>query len=764
MRERLAFERELQHLALLEESSSPFARPSPNAVDADAAEPIFTGLVRKPSAPLPDVAALKKAIQWNKKMHPKISGISLAELQARLEKYIDRPTLDDLVRQANAGATTQLYDSDEATIVTLLADQFQRKTCRKPTVGDTWKPCTMDGTVAGDTLDALGFVYHLGKTTDLNLADQVNRTASDTLKKVKAIEFKDLEPGLTAKTWWTYMVRPPWFGMPIKHGIHLVLLKRLRRAQKFLMGLSAYENLSPAELGKVLGLEEEHKGARPWNTDKSMHTFGLGIDISYTHNPWLSNPRRDTTKIAEVTLRAAQLIGGRPRNQKGITPRLLHQIAVNNQDTAKIYKILSEWSNWLGSYFALANNQKRIESQLPALNAINPDIGFIKPGESLQNAAKRWIGTIKSDFSNFATAVARGGRDKEAVKNGFMNLPRDLVLALREYACLAWGAVDFGPGESGDVMHFDCRVDGIGRAVRIATGKAPPTEGHLCIPTGERKSNQREFEEEAPKPTPQPSPLRFKFKSNVIPAYKDQSGKSQSTDCSIFVPSALRNQKEINVLVFFHGLDTCSCNHKFDPDLVVKNFRLDDQVDKSKRKVALAVPVVYWNEKFLKDIKSAWSAANLNTFLEEVLFQIGKESSVPRSLVRLFLAGHSKAYEILTSLANEFDKGEPETTRRALSRLAGVWALDTTYGSYHAEAFKRWASKLKTVQFTLVLHGTKDPDCKFEKGKKYPPIKHWVCAMKKGEILPKNLNVKKVCDAHCEIPARYIEVLLLIKP
>ncbi|MGH2396678.1 MAG: hypothetical protein ACRDFW_06755 [bacterium] len=239
-----------------------------NVVDADAAEPIFRGLVRKACPPLPDVAALKKASQWNHKMHPKESGISLAELRARLEQYIDRPALDELVRQANAGAVNPSYGSDEATTVTLLADQFQRKTCRNPTVGETWMPPTMGGMVAEDTLDALGFVYHLGKKPDFNLADLENKTAAETLKKVRATEFKDLEPGLTAKTWWTYMVRPPWLGMPIKQGIHLVLLKRLRQAQQFLMGLRAYENMSPAELGKVLGLEEEHKGARPWTATK----------------------------------------------------------------------------------------------------------------------------------------------------------------------------------------------------------------------------------------------------------------------------------------------------------------------------------------------------------------------------------------------------------------------------------------------------------------------------------------------------------------
>ena len=764
MRERFTFEREMEQLALTQSSSPSSVRPSPDAVEADAAEPVFTGPVRRPGALLPDAAALKKAIQWNKKMHPKISGISLAELQVRLEKYIDRSTLDDLVRQANAGASGPPYGSDEATIVTLLADQFQRKTCRRPAVGDTWKQCTMDGTVAEDTLDALGFIYHLGKKTDLNLADQVNTTADKTLKKVKAIDFQGVEPGLTAKTWWTYMVRPPWLGMPIRHGIHLVLLKRLRVAQQFLMSLLAYENLSPAELGKVLGLEEEHKGARPWTATRSMHTFGLGIDIGYTHNPWLSNPERNTKKIAEITLRAAQFIGGKPKNQKGITAKLLHQLAVDNQDTTRIYKILSEWSDWLGSYFALATDQKSIESALPILNAINPDIGFIKPGESLSNAAKRWAGIIKSDFNDFAAAVARGGQDKEAVRNGFMDLPRDLVLALREYACLAWGAVDFGPGESGDVMHFDCRVDGIGRAVRIATGSAAPVEGHRCIPAKERRTAQREFEYEGQQRTPKPSPkeLRAKFISCTIPAYKDKNGNCRSTEASIYVPIPLRNRPKIDLLVFFHGDDTCSPAHSFDPDKVIKNFELDKQVDQGRRMVALAVPVLHWIRGTGKNIQGIWSAANLNAFVEEVLGKIGSKSRVRPGLGRLILAGHSHAYDIMTPLASEFDKGVSDTTSGALGKLEQVWALDTTYGLGHAKALNKWADKLATAQFMLVLSkkgfDVKKNDCNFKKGD--PPIKYWECAMKGVDQTKIKIIVNEVSEGHCELPRIYIGTFL----
>jgi hypothetical protein len=295
------------------EGSTTGGRRAPNTVDPEAAEPIFSGRVRTPEAPLLDAATLKLSTQWNQARHPKLSGIALPELRARLEQYIDRMALDDLVRRANTSAARS-YGSDEATLVTLLAHQFQRKTCRKPTVGEIDKLCTINGRVNEDTLDALGFVYHVGTT--LNTADQVNRVAAATLAQVPASAFTGVEPGLSAKSWWSYMVRPPWLGMSIKHGIHLILLKRLRRAQHVLMSWPAYANLSPAELGQALGLKEEHKGARPGEAHWSMHLFGLGIDISITRNPYLRN-------LAAITVRAAKLVGPSGGGQRAITGEYL---------------------------------------------------------------------------------------------------------------------------------------------------------------------------------------------------------------------------------------------------------------------------------------------------------------------------------------------------------------------------------------------------------------------------------------------------------
>lgn len=257
-------------------------------------------------------------------------------------------------------------------------------------------------------------------------------------------------------------------------------------------------------------------------------------------------------------------------------------------------------------------------------------------------------------------------------------------------------------------------------------------------------------------PPPQ-LPLRILTFSSSVIVYKDKDGDDQCrlTNCSIYVPSALRNQPKIDLLVFFHGHDTCPTKHDFIPSRVVNNFQLDDQVDKAKRKVALVVPSVFWrydghpNGSDLKNIRVAWSAANLNAFVEEVLDKIGNYGVRPK-LGHLILAGHSRAYDILTPLADQFDCGVPETKKGALAKLDKVLAMDTTYGwgFEHAKALEKWARQFeanpKPVQFILVLSNGGTP----------PKVwKKWREKMDKAKVkLPTNLKVHTMTkDDHCAI-------------
>jgi hypothetical protein len=255
------------------------------------------------------------------------------------------------------------------------------------------------------------------------------------------------------------------------------------------------------------------------------------------------------------------------------------------------------------------------------------------------------------------------------------------------------------------------------------------------------------------------------FSSSVI-RYKDNDAddKARPTLCSVYLPRALKYQSEIDLLVFFHGHDTCM-KHFFDPAKVVKNFRLDDQVENANRKVALAVPSVFWrhdghpNGSDPKNIRAAWSAAYLNAFVEEALREIGKWSNARRSLRRLILAGHSRAFDILTPLADQFDLGVPETRNGALAKLDKVLAMDTTQGLQHAKALEKWARQLKAnpkpVQFILVLSKRDPARAVWE---------NWEKTRERttGHVAPpSNLDVQtKLEDNHCALPGKYIESLL----
>src|SRR5262249_10612465 len=43
---------------------------------------------------------------------------------------------------------------------------------------------------------------------------------------------------------------------------------------------------------------------------------------------------------------------------------------------------------------------------------------------------------------------------------GFLDLRKELVVAMCDVGGLRWGACDFGPSESGDIQHFDLGNDG----------------------------------------------------------------------------------------------------------------------------------------------------------------------------------------------------------------------------------------------------------------------------------------------------------------
>jgi subtilisin family serine protease len=265
--------------------------------------------------------------------------------------------------------------------------------------------------------------------------------------------------GHTPETWWDGMVDPVWLGRRFRNGIHEVLLRKLRAGEAALRAQPAYASLSDADLGRALGIREAHGGARPGRS--SMHSFGLATDIEYTASPWiLGNPGSPVSNEAmrQACNRAALVVGGRVIDT---APPFLSNLSRGT--TAAAYDALRTLDREFVAYLGLAGNAAAMRVHVERNRSV---AGVVQGGESLDAAAARWADQARVDLdrmrlpgSNFASS----GSVRDPLR-GFMSMNRDLVIALRDSGRLAWGAIDFG-AESGDIMHFDARPDGVGRVV-----------------------------------------------------------------------------------------------------------------------------------------------------------------------------------------------------------------------------------------------------------------------------------------------------------
>ena len=585
--------------------------PAPN-VDDQAAEPAFSEALRKRLFPLLDAASLAQAVSFNTSQHPRVSEIPLVDLGRRLEVYVER----DGVAKAMGGTPTALQ------VCAQMAQQFQRK-CFRETRFHT-------GTFDEPTLDALGFVRHRGR--GLNKADRVNPTAAAILRRAltRALT-QPLGTDVTAATWFSFMLEAPFLGLTTRwgDGIHLELMRRLRIAQRSLWTLPRYRDLSPVELGDALlwdpaddspphgtdwtqpakpdaQLGDRHRGARPAITKPSMHLPGLAVDLAYRANPWVGS-----LSFKKVSGRAAALVGGsvtdasgtRTRaaaavgelsDAPGLGRRALHTLAQGTRTTAQIYDALAQWNAWLEQYLALGASDTALAAAIAARRADGTS-GIARAGDTPAKTLADWKRTIAKDLRELPRqSFSAAGTPRDARK-GFLSLHRDLVVALRDQACLAWGAVDLGAGDSGsgDMMHFDCRVQGIGRAYALASGRSNPPGRHPCVGTVQPQHEVGpEQESEVKKPTT-PAGLKgklFRFES-----------KAGGSSTAVFVPPAAMKTAPLTLLVWMHGRSKREgkyiCGNADDAfkHLADSTFSLPKLVEQSGRPVILVAPSMKWS-------------------------------------------------------------------------------------------------------------------------------------------------------------------------
>jgi subtilisin family serine protease len=402
------------------------------------------------------------ALTWNRDKHPKVSGVTIERIAIALSRYVDFDRIKDTIKAYNSINPTNpipldTSSADNAVFVEAI-HQFQMKCYLNPK--------EHDGLAGESVLDNLGLLNRTGMHT----VDKSYATAQTRLnQKAKQVE-ADTGGEFTASNWFKHMVNPSFLGQKFTKGIHRVFIRKCRIVEKEL--LDRYPDSNPVELGKRLGIEADdpHRGMR--FKDGGNHKFGLAADIRYRGNPWITgNPdRSDGNEYFKNAMnRVALLIAG--EEDFTFTANYLHKLGTT-LSTSDIHAELSRRDQQFRTYLRLADDQARLQQKLEERRTSHTPGIFKSTSETVAAAAKRWQAQIKKDLKAL-TLYFDSDRDP---RNGFLNLSLELVTLLRDKVCMAWGAVDFGSKQSGDVMHFDCRVTGVGKTLSKATPSKHPCQ------------------------------------------------------------------------------------------------------------------------------------------------------------------------------------------------------------------------------------------------------------------------------------------------
>ena len=425
----------------------------------------------------------KDAINWNNSQHPRVSGVDPQLILDSLKNnYVDLPSIEaEITRHNNANPSAPIDLSAKVVngVFVEAVHQFQQKCFTDKG--------QHDGKAGAKVLHSLGIIQPKGK----NPLAQVN-DASKTKIKDKGITGKIGNTVIDHSNWFDFIVNPSIVGWTTDKdpGIHYELAKKLRFAENLLLAMPAFKNLSPAELGQALGITEVHKGYRRTKTNDSQHNFGLGIDISYDPNPWIRG-----SKVLEV-IKDASLLHGRSVPDfagAGYAQKYLFSLS-SKYSTDQIHDILRQHHEDFVNYLSYANNLTKIKELLSR----SASAGLVKDRESLDAAAARWQRKIKAhlaDMKGDLTFLRNNGTRRNPL-NGFLSHKKELVVALRDKACLAWGAVDLGEGvgASGDVMHFDMRSISPFSKIRDTAEFHPCRPGNTSQTTTHSKDREVESE------------------------------------------------------------------------------------------------------------------------------------------------------------------------------------------------------------------------------------------------------------------------------
>lgn len=201
---------------------------------------------------------------------------------------------------------------------------------------------------------------------------------------------------------------------------------------------------------------------------KSMHGWGMAVDFDVLKNPYVLNEGSDVKlnkQLPEVYDRIADFMLGK---EKSAVNQIKKGRGAFGGKVDNVYDQLQQESDAMKQYFGFLDKG---DDELDKFITDTWVPNHAGPPQAAADVRKIIISDYKQLGGQYGTdpkLAAPPGEDRPFApisgggagdpKTGFLNLDKAFVMAMTN-AGFAWGAIDI-PGQSGDIQHFDMRIDG----------------------------------------------------------------------------------------------------------------------------------------------------------------------------------------------------------------------------------------------------------------------------------------------------------------
>lgn len=268
-------------------------------------------------------------------------------------------------------------------------------------------------------------------------------------------------------------------------GVNPAFVERLSAVEGALRSIHAGQGTNEG-FESWCGLREEAIG---WRSHAGFHGSGSAVDLNYSTMPYIVT-RTGTTlggeaasagqqemrrRAAEVYDRAVWFLEGTEASPADLSIRVHDTIEVTYDRFRRVSDALVGYLSW-----AVSPAPVRVDRPpIPGVQDLpDGDDAFLQIPPNELNGDAAWaidsLVQVLEDKALATTSYYQMLRDYELVRipmlfgnpnnpvtatrnpaHGFLDLRREVVIALVSVGGLRWGASDFGAQESGDIMHFD---------------------------------------------------------------------------------------------------------------------------------------------------------------------------------------------------------------------------------------------------------------------------------------------------------------------